>query len=266
MLQHRLLVWGAVCTLISPVAQAASIPAKAISRPVDRTDFANRVWFADFTTPTNWPGKLSTVQLKGKNSDELYGYVNGCNEPRTCGRNVLLAGTGYLKGYTGTKDTVELSRATPIAVHMALLHSFELHESLTDSVLAIFRPNEVSPACYSAAKVPGKKEDFYYGRWSIRSVHVLQNGNYLAWIVAGGGDGGYEWSLQRFLEVDPACRIAQQKDYLVSWGPQDGCQRALAGPSTYFSVFETGAIKVRTPKRDCNSVTLSRITTKSASK
>lgn len=265
MLYHRLLVLGAVCALISLGTEAASISAPAISRPVDRSDFANRVWFADFTTPANWPGKLSTVQLKGKNSDELYGYVNGCNEPRTCGRNVLLAGTGYLKGHTGMKTTVELSGSAS-TVHMALLHSFELHESLTDSVIAIFRPTEISPACYSAAKVPGKKEDFYYGRWSIKSVHVLQNGNYLAWIVAGGGDGGYEWSLQRFLEVEPTCRIAQRKDYLVSWGPQDGCHRALAEPSSYFNVLATGAIKVRTPKRNCNSLALTRLTPKSAAK
>jgi hypothetical protein len=233
---------------------------------VDRADFVNRVWFADFTTPANWPGKLSTVQLKGKNSDELYGYVSGCDEPRTCGRNVLVAGTGYLKGFSGTKDTVELSGSTSTAVHMALLHSFELHESLTDSVLAIFRATEISPTCYSAAKVPGKKEDFYYGRWRIKSVHALQSGNYLAWIVAGGGDGGYAWSLQRFLEVEPTCKIAQQRDYLVSWGPQDGCQRELAEPSSYFSVLATGAIKVRTPKRNCNSVTLTRLTEKSAVK
>lgn len=263
---HRLFVGAAVCAVLSLAAEAATIDAKTISRPLDRTDFANRVWFADFTTQANWPGRLSTVQLKGKNSDELYGYVNACDEPRTCGRNVLTAGTGYLKGYTGTKDTVELVGSTSTTVHMALLHSFELHESLTDSVLAIFRPTEISPTCYSAAKVPGKKEDFYYGRWSIKSVHALQNGNYLAWIVAGGGDGGYEWSLQRFLEIEPTCRIAQQKDYLVSWGPRDGCRHALAEPSSYFNVLATGAIKVRTPKRNCNSVTLTRLTAKSAVK
>ena len=255
MLQHRLLVVGAVCTLVSLSSHAASTSAVAISRSVDRADFTNRVWFADFTTPANWPGKLSTLQLRGKNSDELYGYVNRCDVPRTCGRNVLLAGTGYLKGYSGTKDTVELAGSTSMVAHMALLHSFELHESLTDSDLAIFRPNEISPTCYSAAKVPGKKEDFYYGRWSIKSVHALQNGNYLAWIFAFGGDGGYAWSLQGFLEVEPTCRIAQQRDYLVSWGPKNGCQRKLAEPTTYFSVLTTGVIRVRTPKRDCNSLT-----------
>lgn len=173
---------------------------------------------------------------------------------------------GYLNGFSGSKDTVELIGSATAALHMALLHSFELHESLTDSVLAIFRPTEVSPACYSAAKVPGKKEDIYYGTWRMKSVHLLQNGNYLAWVVAGGGDGGYAWSLQRFLEVEPTCRIVQQKDYLVSWGPQDVCKRRLAEPSSYFDVLETGALKVRTPKKDCNVVTLTRLSNKPALK
>jgi hypothetical protein len=265
MLQNRLWGWT-VFTLVSLGAEAASISAEVISRPIDRADFTNRVWIAKFTTPANWPGKLSTVQLKSNYSDELYGYLNGCDEPRTCGRNALVAGTGYLVGSTGAKNTVELAGSTFKTVHMALLHSFELHDSLTDSVLAIFRPTEVSPACFSAAKVPGKKEDFYYGSWSLRSVHVLQNGNYLAWIFAGGGDGGYEWSLQRFLEVDANCGITQQKDYLVSWGPRDSCKRELAEPFTYFRVLATGAIKVRTPKRDCNSVTLNRLAEKSTTK
>jgi hypothetical protein len=257
--QFRVLVWAAMCVIVHLEVAAASISAHTKSSTLDRADFANRIWLADFATVANWPGKLSTLQLSGDNSDEIYDYLKGCVEPRTCGRSVLVAGMGYMKGYTGTKDTVELTSPTSKTVHIGLLHSLELHESLTDSVLAVFRPTEVTPACYAAAKVPGKKEDFYYGRWSIKSVQLLRNGNYLAWVVDGGGDGGYEWSLQRFLEIEPTCKLAQKQDYLVSWGPRDGCQRQIGPPHSFFSVLETGAIGVRMPKKDCNAVKLTRL-------
>lgn len=227
---------------------------------MDRADFVNRVWIADFASASNWPGKLVSKPLKYPDARDIDDLIRGCEDARTCRRNVLVAGSAYLKGFGGTKDTVELLGSASPPLHMALLHSYENHESLTDGLLAIFRPTEVAPMCYSKVKVPGKKEDFYYGRWRIERVYTLRNGNYLAWIVAGGGDGGYVWSLQRFLEVGPTCTVVQQKDYLVSSSPPEGrCDRQLEAPTSYFNVLETGHVRVRKPKRDCYSIKLSPI-------
>lgn len=257
MLRNALVVWviGAMC---APLVMGAA--AKATSRPVDRADFANRVWIADFSSQSDWPGKIVSMPLKYPDARDLNDLIKQCDDVRTCRRHILVAGTAYLKGYGGTKETVEVTGTASLPLHMALLHSYENHESLTDGLLAIFPPNDVVPLCYSKVLVPGKKEDFYYGRWRIERVYTLRSGNYMAWIVAGGGDGGYVWSLQRFVEVEPACKVVQQKDYLVSSSPPERyCDRQLETPTSYFSILETGQVKVRRPKKDCNSVTLSPI-------
>ncbi len=261
MLRNIFLAWivGAMCV---PLAIGAT--AKVTSRPVDRADFENRVWIADFKSPSDWPGKIVSMTLKYPDARDINDLINGCEDARTCRRNILVAGSAYLKGFGGIKATVELIGSASPPLQMALLHSYESHESLTDGLLAIFRPTDVAPMCYSKVKVPGKKEDFYYGRWGIERVYTLQNGNYMAWIVAGGGDAGYVWSLQRFMEIEPTCRVAQQKDYLVSSSPPEGrCHRRLESPASYFSILETGQVQVRKPKKDCNSVTLSSIVPKS---
>jgi hypothetical protein len=124
-----------------------------------------------------------------------YKHTMPCEIGRLCPQNVFVAGTGYLKNHSGPKNTVQLP--TPSGTrHLAVLSAFVQAEGLTDAYLAVFEEAEVMPKCQVSITAP----PYEYGSWRIRGVYQVSGGKRLAWLEAGGGDGGFIWSLNVFLQ------------------------------------------------------------------
>lgn len=240
------------------IAAAATVSAQNISRPIERPDFTNRIWTAVVDKPADSPTRLQSQLLQRPNAEDIHDYLRDCETGRPCRKKVLVAGTGYLQGWSGTKNTVELIDPASGQAQLALLHSFELHDGLTNAVLARFRRDEVVPSCVVPVQVPAAHAKYEYGSWSIHSVHRSTDGNYLAWLAGSGGDGGWQYSLQKFLAFTPACDVIRSDDYIVTSGPPEKCARALLEHPTYFSVQADGRIVVHAPKKSCVAVKLLR--------
>lgn len=237
--------------------------AQNIARPIDRADFADRIWIADVAKATDSPARFKSVLLDRSQGEDTYDHRRVCQDQSPCRRKVLLAGTAYLRGRGGDKNTVELVAPPTPPLHLVLLTGDEPHDGLTPGRVALFRPSEVLPVCSLELGIPAEIRTGYpYGSWSIREVRRATGGGYLAWLMAMGGDAGELWSLQRFVTLSTDCKEVRRDDYVVSAYSQPGvCERITPDQWRFFSIGAGDRITTRKPKKDCSGIKLTRLRT-----
>lgn len=227
--------------------------AENIALPVSRADFENRIWTLGAvgnSSETKRPQLAMTKIVSGNAGDEIYDHIDACELSKPCRQNVFIAGTGYLKNYSGERNTVEvMTPGQSTRRHIALLSAFVRAEGLTDAFLTIFEPNGIMPQCSLPIKVFG--DQFNYGSWRIKAVYWTPRDEYLTWLQASGGDGGWSWGLQTFVAFTPNCMLSRHKSYLVSEAPVDACKRRTPEFDSWFSVSPAGKVNLKKIKKSC---------------
>ncbi|MBW8760605.1 MAG: hypothetical protein JF586_23740 [Burkholderiales bacterium] len=249
--------WLALTSAIAAPQSASSTREKAplAFKRIVGPNFQDRIWIEKAHKVEASLNELTTRLLL--NTDDITDLMHQCEEKLACPGRVLAAGAGYVKGWTGRKDTVGLMGIFPTTPTLALLHVLENHDSLTDAELALFGEGNVMPTCRAAIKVPKNNGEFDQGGWGIRSVYRLANGNALIWLEAAGGDGGYTWSLQRFVELGEMCQVSKSVDYRTQSGPEDRCHKSPSVPDSYFEILNSGQVIARPPRRSCKDFSFS---------
>jgi hypothetical protein len=144
--------------------------------------------------------------------------------------------------------------------HVALLPAFTTTEGLTHAVLALFSPKEVMPACYMpVGLLRDEKNRYIYGRWHIKAIHWINNEEYLVWLQAGGGDGGWHWQLQTFMTITSSCGEVNRVDYYVDVDPPETCKLSVPRLDGFFSVALDGKVVSRPVKKSCLGIRVERM-------
>ena len=241
-----------LCALLFATMQVASQPqpvATNVAMPIERPDFKNRIWKTSGTSR----GPLVSTQVVGA-SEEIYGHTSSCERQDPCRQNVFVAGTGYLTGHSGPKNSVQVG-SSQNPVHMAILSAFLPAEGLTNAYLAVFDSKEPFPICQIPIKVPA----YDYGSWSLSGIFQVAQERHVAWLEASGGDGGWSWSLNVFITLDTNCVINARQVYYVSAGAQpDTCSARPPVMNSIFKVLTDGKVRIGTPPRNCMNMKITK--------
>lgn len=227
------------------VANAAPHDATNIAEPISRADFENRIWEKDSSSLNRF------VRSKAlSRSDDIYKHIAPCEVAHPCPQNVYVAGTGYLKGSSGPKNTVRLPMPSS-SPHLAILSEFVRGEGLTNAYFAVFDEAKVLPKCQIPIAVPS----YEYGSWLIRGVYPVSGGPHLVWLEAGGGDGGFVWSLNVFLQFTSECVISHWEAHYVSAYPDgERCTKKLPELNSFFAVRSDGRVRQTVPRPSCLNI------------
>jgi len=222
---------------------AASQSPTNIAKPISRTLFENRIWKAD-RPPSNRLVHTETLS----SSDDIDKHITPCKVARSCSPRVFTAGTGYLLGFSGPRNTVKLP-AHNGSYHLAVLSEFVQAEGLTNAYLTLFEETEVMPRCQVPIEVPA----YEYGSWRIRGVYPVSGDKRLAWLEASGGDAGFIWSLNVFLHFTPKCLISRWEAHYASAFPE-GCTKKLPQLDSFFTVRNDGEVRHTVPRPSCLNI------------
>jgi hypothetical protein len=250
-LSHRRLLATTATVLAAVQVSAQAQPAaQNIAKPIDRQDFNNRIWKTSGTSR----GPLVSTQVL-KSSEEIHGHTSSCEHQDPCRQNVFVAGTGYLNGHNGPKNSAQMESAPQNLVHIAVLSAFIPAEGLTNAYLAVFDLKSAFPTCQIPIKVP----PYHYGSWRLSGIFPVTQEKQVAWLEAGGGDGGWSWSLNVFVTFGTNCVIGSSQAYYVSAGAQpDTCSTKLPALNSFITVLSNGTVRIKTPPRNCMNVKITR--------
>lgn len=228
-----------------------------ISKPTVRTDFENRIWRVDrgdIVKSKTRSKIISTLVLR--NSDEMYKYTDKCD--RDCKNPVLTAGTAYITGNGGLKNTLEIQPPGQPKQILALLPAYVNAEGLTDAYLTIFESTAKMPVCSLPIHLLSNEgSSFIYGTWQLKAAYSVAEGNYLSWVTAGGGDGGWQWKLNAFITMTPNCELVAKKmvQFDVS-EPADRCRVNLPNFESLFTILPDGQVRQKKLPKTCLKIAI----------
>jgi hypothetical protein len=260
---NKQFVTGVLLAVLA-IVFASQAFADGLATPIVRPDFENRIWKFNYNAATKASGEtkggyVDNIQLTRtidtKGGKEIYESLDPCQGGNTpCKFGILIAGHAYLSGFSGSKNTLQLKDTSDSTLDFALLTEFIRAEGFGHSVLALFKSNQVMPSCFAPLQTPHSSDAYLYGGWKLNSAQRLNNGNYLVWAKADGGDGGYVWSLQTFLTLTSACKIVRREDYYLTAAPTEKCKYTLPDLDKLQFINDQGSVIKKAFRVNCTKL------------